>query len=45
MAFDGSSNIFTGKVGNFHCVAVDDFSQGVSSREAIFNQLKEFGTK
>ena len=44
VAFDGSSNVFAGAVGHFHCVAVDDFPQGVSSREAIFDEPKEFGT-
>ena len=44
MAFDGSSNVFAGTVGHFHCVEVDDFPQGVSSREAIFDEPKEFGT-
>ena len=44
VTFDGSSNVFAGTVGHFHCVAVDDFPHWLSCREAIFNQLKEFGT-
>ena len=44
VAFDGSGNVFAGAVGYFYCVTVDDFPQGVSSREAIFDEPKEFGT-